>query len=208
MTCITTEQLLTLAQNHFSAHETEPLRAHLDAGCGDCRKRFDELRATLAAATGHHLVKPPAWLTHQAMSLFAWHKRNPGRSHPERIPAFLLVDSYAEGALPGFRNTGLMSRQMLYRAKHYSINLSIHAIERPASVDVMGQAMPLGADIRSLGKAGVELLHESELAGTTTSNEFGAFILTGIPEGVYDLRITAKDAELDIIGLSAIVRPR
>lgn len=206
MNCITIEQLIALAKDRLPAVEAESIRAHLDTGCEVCRQRLDELQAILAATTGRQLLTPPEWLIQQARNLFTWNKTKPRENGLERVPAILLVDSFAQGPLIGFRSVGLMSRQMLYRAGHYDINLSLNYVERTHTIDIMGQPMPLRADLGRLAGADVELVKQASLAGATKSNEFGAFILSGVPEGIYDLRIR-KDEELDIVGLEAIVRP-
>jgi len=236
MKCATIEQLFGLTQNQLPPAEGEAVRAHLDAGCASCRQELSQLQATLATTKGRHLLKVPDWLIHQAMNLFAWQKTKPLEIRLERIPALLLVDSFAEGPLLGFRSVGSLSRQMVYRAGAYNVNLSINSAEQTHAVDIMGQPMPLSADVGMLAGAEVELVQhrmgewekgsvgerESKSAPsplhpftpsptlslcTTKSNEFGAFILTRIPEGVYDLRIKLTEAELDVIGLHAVMRP-
>jgi len=95
---------------------------------------------------------------------------------------------------------------MLYRAGDYTINLSINFIEPTQAIDIIGQSMPSGGDLRVVAGAAVELLKESRVARATRSNEFGAFLLDTISEGVYDLIITLKETEIEIPGLNAIVR--
>jgi len=206
MNCITMEQLIALAQDRLPATEAEPIRAHLGAGCEVCTKRIADLHAMLEATAGRHLSTPPEWLLQQVRNLFVWNKTTPRQNRLPRVPAILLVDSFAQGPLPGFRSTESMCRQMLYRAGQYNINLSLNYLERTRAIDMMGQPLPLSPDLGLLAGAEVELVKEARLAQATRSNEFGAFILAGIPEGVYDLRIK-KDEEWDIVGLEAVVHP-
>ncbi len=152
------------------------------------------------------ILDPPEWLLRQAVSLFAWHKTKPRGNAVKQIPAFLLVDSYAEGQLAGFRSVGPMPRQMLYRAGDYHLNLSINHMEQAEEIDIMGQPLPLNADLGAVVEADVELLKESTAARATKANEFGAFILDGVQEGTYDLKIRLKDEEIHIMKLEAIVR--
>jgi hypothetical protein len=205
--CISVKQLFALAQNQPLGGETERIRAHLDAGCAACRSRLEQLQTLLAATAGRHLLKAPDWLIHQAMSLFAWHQARARESRPEPVPAFLLIDSFAQGPLLGFRSAGTMSRQMLYRAGNYNINLSLNYVERARAIDIMGQPVPLKPGGGLLVGADVELLKESSVACATKSNEFGSFILNRVPEGIYDVRIKSAHEELDIWGLQALVRP-
>lgn len=207
MNCIPIEQLVAWTQNRLPAREAESIRAHLGTGCGACRKQVVQLQKVLAAIANHGLVEPSDWLIQQAKNLFAWHKTNPGENRLEQIPAILLVDSFAAGLLPGFRGAGPMTRQMLYRAGEYDIDVSIDYVEPAQAIDIMGQAMPLRADFGSVVGADVKLLNASCAAFGTKTNEFGEFILDGVPEGIYDLKIQLKDQELGIVGLRAVSQP-
>jgi len=39
------------------------------------------------------------------------------------------------------------------------------------------------------------------VVAATQANEFGAFFIDDMPEGIYDLSIQLKDAEVHIVGL-------
>ncbi|MBI3949915.1 MAG: hypothetical protein HY314_05620 [Acidobacteria bacterium] len=206
MECISIEPIFALTQNRLPAGEAERIRTHLDTGCTACRNQWCPLQEVLAATAGHTLLQPPAWLTRQAMGLFTWNKTRSPENGLQRIPALLLVDSFAEGQLVGFRSASLMARQMLYRAGNYNINLSLNYLERMRAIDIIGQPMPLCADLEILAGADVEMLKNSIVTCATKSNEFGAFILSGIPEGIYDLRVKSEKEQLDIVELDATVR--
>jgi hypothetical protein len=100
-----------------------------------------------------------------------------------------------------------MPRQMLYQAGNYNINLSLDYVEQSPAINLIGQPTPLHANLPAVAGADVELLKESLVVHTTTCNEFGAFIFNQIPDGIYDLRITLAEVELDILGLEAVRRP-
>lgn len=206
MNYLSIDKLLAFAQNELGG-EAEEIRVHLETGCQPCRQRLSQLRKVLSVIETQSLADPPAWLIHQAMNLFTWHTTNSDADRLERIPAFLLVDSFAEGPLLGFRSVGPMPRQMLYRAGNYNINLSMNYAEPTQTIDLMGQSTPLSTDLATVAAADVELLKDSRVACATKANEFGAFMLGGIQEGIYDLRIKLTDEEIDIAGLSAVVRP-
>jgi hypothetical protein len=116
----------------------------------------------------------------------------------------LLFDSGAESRLLGFRGAGPASRHLLYRAGPYDIDLSIDYVEPARLVDIIGQSMPPGLDLEAVANRDVELLRESALAFATKTNEFGEFILDGIREGVYDLKLKFKTEEVNIVDLKAL----
>ncbi|MBI3949917.1 MAG: hypothetical protein HY314_05630 [Acidobacteria bacterium] len=206
MNCISVEQLFALTQNDLPAGEAERLRAHLGTGCIACRTQWNRLRKVLMAIASHNLLQVPDWLVQQAMSLFAWHTTKPHESGLKQVPAILLVDSFTGGLLVQFRGIGPVSRQMLYRAGNYDIDLSIDYIERTRAIDIIGQAMPLTADADIIAAADIELLKGSTVAFDTQTNEFGEFILSGIPQGIYDLGITLKDKQLHLVRINATSR--
>jgi hypothetical protein len=61
--------------------------------------------------------------------------------------------------------------------------------------------------LATVAGADVELLKESVIAHATKANEFGAFILDGLQQGTYDLRIVLEDEEIDIVGLDVYTHP-
>lgn len=207
MNCASIDQLFALTQNQLPVEQAQRIHVHLDTGCVECRDRLNQLHQMQTITNSPHFIKPPDRLPPQATRLFAGHQPNPRQTPLKRLPAVLLVDSFAEGQPLGFRSIGSMSRQMLFRAGHYDINLSLDYVEQHRAIDIMGQPVPLGASLDTVAGAEVELLRESTIAGTTQSNEFGAFILSTIPEGIYDLRIKLTDTELDVLGLKAVVHP-
>jgi hypothetical protein len=204
MKCATSEQLFALTQNYLSAEQVKQIRGHLHEGCESCRQYLDKIQTTLAAAASREPVGLPDWLLDQAMNLLASHVRPTGESRLERIPAILLVDSYSEGPLVGFRSAGAMPRQMLYRAGDYNVNLAITCTGRAQGIDIMGQPIPLRSDVDMLAEAEVELLKSLIVVSATRSNEFGAFILSSVKPGVYDLSVQSQHHELFIMGLHAL----
>jgi hypothetical protein len=126
-----------------------------------------------------------------------------------RIPAILLFDSFggtiALGGplLSGVRGAGPMYRKLLYRAGDYYIDLSLDYVEQERVIDIMGQAVPSRKDAPSTADAHITLRQGSTILFHTQTNEFGEFIIDGVPRGAYDLSITLMTEEIDISGLNA-----
>lgn len=216
MMCPTVEELLAFAQQYDDERATSPnplsrsveeIRAHLEGGCEACRHHLAQIRKILWAVSDPRLVDPPSWLLRQAQALYRHHREMQPSDEERAMLAVLVVDSFAEGRLLGLRGTWPMSRQFLYRAGGYDIDLSVDYIEAKDAVDIIGQSMPITNDLRSVAHATVELVKASTLAHITQANVFGEFILDGVQEGVYDLRIRLKDEAIYIPDLPAIVRP-
>ena len=205
--CASVEQLFALAQNQLPEVEAGPIRVHLETGCEGCHRRLEQLQSMIVVAAGRDLVEPSERSVHQSMRGLLLRQATRHDQHIGRIPAVLLVDSFSEARLLGFRGPGTMSRQMLYRAGDFDIDLSIDYVEPTQVTDIMGQTMPLSTALSMVAGADVKLLKESIVAVTTKTNEFGEFIIDGIPEGLYDLKLELKDEEIDILRLSTVFRP-
>jgi hypothetical protein len=202
--CVPIEQLFALAHDQLSPVDAGRVGVHLDAGCDACGNQLNQLQKLVDSMTHRELVDLPAWLMRQAMNFFTWHRAKSGERQSEAIPAILVVDSFADGRLLGFRGAGPMSRQLLYRAGEYDIDLSLDYMEPTQLVDIMGQPMPLNADASAVAGAQVKLLEGTQLAFGTQTNEFGEFIIDGVRQGLYDLRLELKDGQINIVGLNAI----
>lgn len=127
---------------------------------------------------------------------------------PERIPAVLLFDSSGETfalggpLLSGIRGARPMYRKLLYRAGDYYIDLSLDYVEPERVIDIMGQTVPSRKDTSSIVDAHITLRQGSTVMFHTQTNEFGEFIIDGVPRGAYDLSITLMAEEIEISGLS------
>jgi hypothetical protein len=202
----TIQQLFALAQNQLSAGEAEDVERHLRSECQACARQLHDLQEMLHATHTRGAFRPPDWLVDQARNLFQWHTSRPADGHPRRLPAFLVIDSLAEGALLGFRHVNSMNKQMLYRAGGYDIDLFITYGEPDCLIDLVGQVMPLNTDLSPVVGAEVKLLEGTTITSRTQTNEFGEFIFNGLSEGFYDLRLELKDEIIDIIQLSTAIQ--
>lgn len=184
--CVACEQLLSLVQGALPASEAQPIHAHLGC-CETCRQLLAQLQRIVAAADRRELLAPPAWLTRSVQRLFAWRLGSQSANQTEQAPALLLVDSWADERLLGFRGADAMSRQMLYRAGQYDIDLLFDYHEGRQGVAIIGQSLPLEAEGVPLCGAPVRLLQGDRIVLDTRMNEWGEFVMDGVPEGIYTL---------------------
>lgn len=206
MACPTLAELFDFLRGESSEKEREMVSEHLQKPCPRCRKEASRLREILELTEAPSLVAPPPWLLRQAILLFRQRLPEPSSGWLSRIPAFLIMDNWAESRLLGFRHIEPRSRQMFYRAGPYDIDILIEAAERTSGIDLLGQILPSQEGSPSCAGAHVELRQGEQVLGTTTVNELGEFIFEGIPEGVYDLRLRIQGSEIGIAGLQALLR--
>lgn len=204
MDCDQLDSLFTRTNDPLATAETQRIRSHISGGCVQCRQRLQRIKDILTQREGCALLPVPSWLIEQVMGLFRWKMALAPQATATRMPALLRLDSATQGHLAGFRTIGTASRQLLYQAGNYNVTLLLTAAG-PQLVDIMGQPMPLDAESQPACNVDIALLADSHVVRTATSNEFGAFILNGVSEGIYNLRMKLVEHELEIIGLHATV---
>lgn len=201
MKCPGFERLIDYLDGQLSADWSESMAAHLASGCGKCaanRQWYEHVR-TIAASDD--TVDPPFWVTRRAHQLFD-REMKPGLI--ERVGnaiASLLFDSFAQPSIAGVRSTETASRQLLYSADIYSIDLQISPSDK-SNATVMGQILRKD-DFRfeSVSKIPLSLVQSGEAVLSTVTNEAGEFVLTDIGCGEYDLLIDTRDICITVNGL-------
>ncbi len=206
MNCPSIEQLFAFAQSELPLEVARDIGVHLEDGCLACGPCLEQLKTILSATADQGFREPPAWLVDQALEFFRRIGTESGDEPARSVTAFLVADSFTAGRLAGFRGSGPVSRQILYRTDGYDIVLSMAYIERAKSLDIMGQLMPMCSDSTTLQGARVELLGESGITFGTGVNEFGEFIMEGVREGTYEMRIRVIEREIRIPAFVAVVR--
>ncbi len=174
-------------EGRLTAADESDVAAHMDA-CGDCRAEFIKLSNFFAytAMTGGEPV--PQAVTARILNLY---QRKPMLSGPvaAKTPwlGSLIFDDWSMAV--NERYSGLDTRQMLYRARDIDIDLRIELIGDKCHLT--GQVFPeiAGAVAQIASPENIELAN---------LNEFGEFVFDPVPQGVYDLKISAGLEELNL----------
>jgi len=118
-----------------------------------------------------------------------------------RIIAALLFDSFAQPSVAGVRSTETASRQLLYSAENYSIDLQISPSDQSNAM-VMGQVLRKD-DMRfeSVSNIPLSLVRRGGAIISSATNETGEFVLTEVDFGEYDLLIDARDLSIAVTSL-------
>lgn len=193
MECISLGDLWKLARGSLPPDRAEAIRSHLTGGCQRCCRRWQQL------LTAHSPDDSPSEAT-GAFRRTGVPSRSLGHCS---LPAILLVDSFAEGRLLGFRSTGPTSRHLLYRTSLFDIDVHIDRADEERCVDIIGQVMSRESGSMAHIEAEIQLLRGPRLILQTRTNEYGEFIFDDVREGTYDLRVAFPELTLDVAGLSA-----
>lgn len=202
MRCPGFERLIDYLENRLDAEQAQSIAAHLASGCGNCEDSRQWYQQVATITASDDTAEPPAWVLRRAIQLFDNRLTQPGLI--ERIGrsiAALVFDSFAQPAIAGVRSTETASRQLLYRAEHYNIDLQINPSDK-SNATVMGQILRKD-DLRfeSVSKIPLSLVRKGEAVVSTVTNDTGEFILPEIGCGEYDLLIDTRDLSITVTGL-------
>lgn len=160
--------------------ETKPLLArqemqkHLDTGCKLCSQTVAVWQKVQRSAAGEASFAPPADIVRMAKAAFANAGFKP-KSRTAGIIAELVFDSFQSYAVAGARSTGMQTRQMLFSANPFQIDLNIEAKPGETRLSVTGQLMDTSQP-DSVGR-GVPVTLSNRRGQTiqTVTNNYGEF---------------------------------
>jgi hypothetical protein len=183
-----------------SPKQQAAMKKHLDAGCKGCMETVALWKRVHNAAAVEASYQPPAADVRIAKAAFA----AVGRARQlKKESGFVqvLFDSFLQPMLVGARSSGLGTRQMLYRADPYQIDIQIEAKPEGNRLMVTGQLL----DVSSPGVVGRDVNitlsnHRGNVIHTVT-NQFGEF--RGEIENTGDLELSfpGQDEKSIVISL-------
>src|SRR5712692_6396472 len=150
------------------------IQAHLASGCRKCRRTSDLLHKVVAAARSDSQVHVPDYALRCARAIFFLQQPEKVQILP-RIPARLLYDSFREPLPAGVRTQQRLSRQALYEAGDYSLDLHLENERGSPRVALVGQIKNRKEPSKHLGDVPVLLVSGRKLLARTMSNSLGEF---------------------------------
>jgi hypothetical protein len=120
----------------------EKMKEHLEQGCERCSKIVSLLRRVRQAAETEANYTPPGDAVRIAKTSFAGSNLTGEQKRRDSL-AELLFDSFLRATLEGARSSSIGTRQMLYRADPFQIDLLIEFQVGGRRVVVTGQLLDL-----------------------------------------------------------------
>lgn len=169
-----TEQCIDFVNDLVSPDAKQRMQRHLSQGCEACNQAVSVWRKVSNAAKAEEDYEPPAEAVRIAKMAFA--SSIPASRRKEAWAwADLLFDSFLRPVAEGARSAAAGSRQMLYRADPYQIDVQIEMAADRRTLIITGQVL----DLREPGLSGRGVLVViSNLRGQVvraTTNQFGEF---------------------------------
>lgn len=187
------------------ASQRPAMEQHL-AGCTRCARQVRFLAKLVRVAAAEAKLEVPDYAFRQAKAIFAL--QQPEKVHIlPRILAKLVYDSFREPLPAGIRSAHRISRQAMYEAGDYCVDLRMEHEHGSSSVLLVGQVANRKDPGRSMANVPVVLMSGKSLLVRTTSNEFGEFQMEYEPAKhlklLVPVREQAKGIEVRLNGLIA-----
>lgn len=206
MTCPKLEQIVDFADGTSVGDDISLVEKHL-ADCAACRETLSWYRGVVATASADATVEPPTWVTRKAVSLFAEARQAAAerglRGLVSRLRAALVFDSLSGGGETVFARGGApaATRQLLYSAAPFDVDMLISGAAPGRSLTVAGQVLASGEEaFEEVGSLTVELVSGGQVRHTATTSEFGEFSIEGVEPGTYDIRLAGAGREIVVDG--------
>jgi hypothetical protein len=192
-----TEEWVDYVNQVIASNEREAMQKHLATGCKRCAETVSLWQKVSKSAAAEASYQPPADTVRLAKAAFA----TAGRAQAQKESRHLievLFDSFLQPAAAGARSVVIGTRQMLYRADPYQVDIQIEPKPGSNRLVLTGQLL----DLSHPGVIGQDIqVTLSNLRGNTViaaTNQFGEF--SGEIENSGDLELSIPgDGEQPIV---------
>ena len=200
MGCPPIEELLRLLRGSSESSARAAVEAHLVIckSCDEIRRWLNEILSVTARDDSFEF--PEEIIQWSVAQFKAASALTPSRT---QLVARLIFDNLRPHQAVEVRSTTLpvASRQMLFRAGNYDIDLRLEVAEGANTMLIIGQIVNAGRKPADLVGLAVRLLSRDSMAKEEVRGETdtrGMFRLRGVAAGNYDLVITLPESDLSI----------
>jgi len=195
----TTEEWINFVNQVVSPSALEEMNNHLKQGCKRCQETVSMWQRVERSAAAERNYQPPADTLRIVKAAFAAAGLH-GQGKESRSRISILFDSFLQPVVEGARSAATDSRQMLYRADPFQIDLQIEA--KPDSNDLLvtGQLLDLNNPGIAGNDVGVTLSNLRGHVVQAVSNQHGEFTCEIKNSG--DLQITFSSSRGEPIVIS------
>ena len=212
MACPTLEDIVDLQQGNLDGTRSAEIKAHFSMGCSTCSENYRFVQNVLDLTVRDDSFDFPEDTIQWTINQF----KAAGATAPwqRQFLAQRIFDSFSPVRLAAVRSSptrSLMSRQVLFRAGDYDIDIRLEATERDTSLQWIGQILHKQNGPGGVDGLGVRLVRLPEPAGPmsdlqTATDSRGMFRLTDVPAGEYDLEIRVPEGEVRVRRIHATLR--
>ena len=150
------------------------MEKHLSLGCKSCQRLANLLQQVVRAGKLEGLYEVPEYAVRRAKVVHALQDPQAIRSLP-RILARLVYDSFREPLPAGVRSQQRLSREALYHAGRFEVDLRLEREKDTGQVTIVGQIASRTEPAKEMSGVPVFLASKKEIMARTVSNRFGEF---------------------------------
>ena len=181
------EKWIDFVNQAVTTNERQQMDKHLSVGCEPCQQTVSLWQRVRSSAAAEGNYQPPESAVRIAKAAYAsagLFTREKGTGSKVR----LLFDSFLRPALAGVRSAGAGTRQMLYRADPYQIDVQLELKPGGNRVVVTGQLLNLNNPKLIATGTRIRMSNMQGDVSHTAANEFGEF--SGEVKNSGDLQLT------------------
>jgi len=183
----TTEKWIDFANQVVATDEKVLMEKHLEQACKRCTETGSLWQKVRQSAAAEENYQPPEESVRLAKAVFAGAGlRGQGKGAGSRIK--VLFDSFLQPVFEGARSAGAVTRQMLYRADPFQIDVQLEVKPGGNRIAVTGQLLDLSNPGVIAPDTRVLLSNMRGHVVQTVANQFGEF--SGDIENSGDLQLT------------------
>ena len=144
--------------------------------CRTCADTVEWLRAITAMAAVDTEFEPPPHVLRRARAVFALERPRLIRALP-RLAGKLMFDSLTQPALAGVRGPAAASRQAVFEAGDYAVDITVDQPGGSGRTMLVGQVMSRVAPVAPVTAAPVLLTAGDTVVARTVCDRFGEFLI-------------------------------
>lgn len=182
-----TEEWIDFVNQVVPTNEKELMQKHLKEGCQHCMETVSLWQRVRQSAASEANYKPPEGAVRVAKAAFAGAGLTGQRKGAGRRVK-VLFDSFLQPIFEGARSAGAGTRQMLYRADPFQIDVQVEAKPGGSRIVVTGQLLDLSNPEIIARDTRILLSNMRGQVVHTVANQFGEF--SGEIDNSGDLQMT------------------
>ena len=183
----TTEKWIDFVNQVVGVGEKQFMEKHLKEGCRGCMETVSLWQRVRSSAAVEANYQPPDNAVRLAKAAFAAAGLT-GQRKGAGSRVQVLFDSFLQPVFEGARSAGTTTRQMLYRADPFQIDVQVEAKPGGSRIVVTGQLLDLSNPEIIARETRILISNMRGQVVHTAANEFGEF--SGEIDNTGDLRMT------------------
>jgi hypothetical protein len=196
----TTEEWIDFVNQKVSPGDSESMEKHLKQGCKRCREALSMWQRVRQSAAVERNYQPPNHAVRIAKAAF-FAGASKGQRKESRSRISVLFDSFLQPVVEGARSAAGSTRQMLYRADPFQIDLQVEAKAGGTHLVITGQLL----DLSNPGIVGKDVpVTLSNMRGHVVhavSNQHGEFTCEIKNSGDLQMTFTSPSGEPIVISV-------